>query len=276
MSSASRNLALLGLALAAAGTPGPLPVRTLRVCADPNNLPFSNRREQGFENRIARLIAADLHATVTYTWWAQRRGFVRNTLKQHSCDVIMGVPVGMSMVLATAPYYRSTYVFVTRRGQHPGLRSLDDPRLRRLKIGVSLIGDDGANPPPALGLAQRGIVRNVTGYPVYGDYATESPPSRIIDAVARGEIDVAVAWGPMAGYWTRRAAVPLTIAPIEPAVDRPFLPNVFAIAVGVRKRDSALRATLDAALARRRADIAKILDSYGVPRTGAPLPAERP
>ena len=191
MLSSFRNLTAAIAVLCSMGTPaGPrtaAPHRSsatlgaLRVCADPNNLPFSNQRGEGFENRLASLIARDLHARVEYTWWAQRRGFVRNTLKTGSCDVIMGVPATMDMVLHTAPYYRSTYVFVTRRTRGIVVRSLDDPVLRRVRVGVQLIGDDGANTPPAHALARRGIVQNVRGYTVYGDYSTDSPPSTNTD-----------------------------------------------------------------------------------------------
>jgi mxaJ protein len=239
------------------------------VCADPNNLPFSNERGEGFENRIADLIARDLGATVGYTWWAQRRGFIRNTLKAGACDVIMGVPMSMDMVLTTAPYYRSTYVFVTRRDGGPALHSLDDPLLRQIRIGVQLIGDDGANTPPAHELAKRGIIENVRGYTVYGDYSTESPPARIIEAVARGDIDVAVAWGPMAGYWARRSPVPLRLVPVLPQIDLPFMPNVFDIAMGVRRGEADFRAALDSALVRHRPEIERILEAYGVPRVDA-------
>ena len=271
MSSRFRNLAataavlLVLVGLAARRTTG----QPLRVCADPNNLPFSNARREGFENRIAELLARDLGARVEYTWWAQRRGFIRNTLNTGSCDVIMGVPTTLDMVQATAPYYRSTYVFVTRRDRGLSVRSLDDSILRRVTVGVQLIGDDGANTPPAHALAKRGVVTNVRGYTVYGDYATDSPPARIIDAVTRGDIDVAIAWGPMAGYWARRAAVPLTLTPVLPEIELPFLPNVFDIGIGVRRGDSTRRAMLDSAVQRRRGDIERILDSYGVPRVGA-------
>ncbi len=246
----------------------------LRVCADPNNLPFSNDRGQGFENRIAELVARDLHKKLEYTWWAQRRGFVRNTLKAGSCDVIVGVPTGLGMVLPTVPYYRSTYVFVTRQDRRINVRSFDDPILRRLRIGVQLIGDDGTNSPPAHALSNRGIISNVKGYTVYGDYAEESPPSRIMDAVARGEVDVAIAWGPMAGYWAKRSPVALKLAGVQPQIDLPFLPFVFDIGMGVRRGDTTFRASLQSVLTRRRADIQRILGEYGVPQIEPYAPAE--
>src|SRR5690242_9292188 len=118
--------------------------RLLRVCADPNNLPFSNQQQEGFENKIADLIAREMNATVDYTWWAQRRGFIRNTLEAGQCDVVMGLPLGFEMAATTSPYYRSTYVFVYKKDRGLNLQSFDDPALRHLRIGVQLIGDDFA------------------------------------------------------------------------------------------------------------------------------------
>ena len=247
-------------------------VRTLRVCSDPNNLPFSNERREGFENRLADIIAKDLDARVEYTWWAQRRGFIRNTINADLCDVVMGVPGSFELTLVTRPYYRSTYVFVYRRDAGLALHSFDDPALRTLRIGVQMIGDDYTNTPPAHALANRGIINNVRGYMVYGDYREDSPPARIIEAVAAGEIDVAVAWGPMAGYFASRQSVPLEISPVSPQVDLPFLPFVYDIALGVRRGNDSLRAELDRVLVRRRAEIGRLLDEYGVPRAGMPAP----
>jgi mxaJ protein len=271
MSSRFRNVTLAAVIVAAAGFAAATAhaahrEKSLRVCSDPNNLPFSNQRGQGFENRIADLIARDRGENVEYTWWAQRRGFIRNTLKAGSCDVIMGVPTGMDMVLQTAPYYRSSYVFVTRQDSPLDIRTFDDPALRNVKVGVQLIGDDGANSPPAHALSNRGIIRNVKGYTVYGDYSKDSPPSRIIDAVAQREVDVAVAWGPMAGYWAQRSSVPLKLVPVQPQIDVPFLPFVFDIAIGVRRGDTTFRASLDSVLMRHRTQIERILDGYGIPR----------
>ena len=238
----------------------------LRVCADPNNLPFSNRRGEGFENKIAELVARELHTTVAYTWFAQRRGFVRNTLNANTCDVILGVPSSFDLALTTRSYYRSTYVFVTRRDRHLRIESLDDPRLHGLRIGVQMIGDDYASSPPAHALANRGITRNVSGFMVYGDYREESPVRRIIDAVANGEVDVSAVWGPTAGYFIRRSRVPLVATPVMPQIDLPFLPFVFDISMAVRRTDTALRDRLDAILVRREKEIDAILRAYGVPR----------
>ncbi|HEX3179637.1 MAG TPA: quinoprotein dehydrogenase-associated putative ABC transporter substrate-binding protein [Methylomirabilota bacterium] len=261
-------LALLGLAVAA---PAPA-AAPLRICADPNNLPFSNARGEGFENRLAELLAAELGTRVEYTWWAQRRGFVRNTLNAGVCDVVLGAPVGWDLVLATRPYYRSTYVFAWRRDRALDVRALDDPRLRTLRVGVQLIGDNGINTPPAHALANRGIVTNVRGYTVFGDYAGPHPGARILDALVADDIDVAVVWGPVAGYFADRLAAPLAWAAVAPAAEPPALRFTFAIAAGVRRSDAALRDRIQAALDRRADDVRAILDAYGVPRVEAPTP----
>jgi mxaJ protein len=240
--------------------------RVVRVCADPNNLPFSNRAGEGFENKIAALLAADRGASVEYTWWAQRRGFVRNTLNADLCDVVIGVPAGFGPVRTTLPYYRSSYVFAARQDRQLALGSLDDARLRRLRIGVQLIGDDFGNSPPAHALARRGIVRNVVGYSVYGDYAQPSPLSGIMAAVDRGDVDAAIVWGPAAGYFARGAAHAIELTVVSPRVDRAALPFVFDISMGVRRDDAGYAAELDDFITRRRADIHAILDGYGVPR----------
>ena len=248
-------------------------VRELRVCSDPNNLPFSDGKEQGFENRIAEVVARDLHAKLTYAWSAQRRGFVRNTLNQNQCDVLMGVPSSFERARTTIPYYRSTYVFVTRRDRHLRIISFDDPALRRLRIGVQMVGDDFTNTPPAHALSKRHIISNVRGYSVYGDYRQPNPPARVIDAVANGDVDVAVAWGPLAGYFAQHEPAALEITPVSPQIDLPFLPFVFDISMGVRRGDDALREELNGVIARRKAEIDRILDQYGVPRA-ASVPAE--
>jgi mxaJ protein len=235
----------------------------LRVCSDPNNLPFSNARGEGFENRIADLLAHDLGTHIEYTWWAQRRGFLRNTLNAGACDVVIGYPAGAEMAQTTTPYYRSTYMFVTRRGLT--IDSLDDPRLHSLRVGVQLVGDDGANSPPAHALSRRGVIQNVVGYTVYGDYRTDSPPSAIVAAVARGDIDVAAVWGPLAGFFAARQPVPLNLAPVRPDADA-RLPQTFAIAMAVRRRDASRLARLERFLRERRRDIDGILTAYHVPR----------
>ncbi|MCP9231965.1 substrate-binding domain-containing protein [Mesorhizobium sp. LMG 17147] len=261
----SRRLAAAVGALALSLVAAVADARELRICADPNNMPFSNAARQGFENKIAELVGRELGATISYTWWAQRRGFVRNTLKAGLCDLVPGTPTNLEMLRTTAPYYRSSYVFVTRRDA-PEIASFNDPRLRDLHIGVQLIGDDGANSPPVQALGSRGIVGHLVGFPVYGDYSAPNPPARIIEAVANGDIDMAVVWGPLAGYFGARQKVPLRITPVAPRIDGPLLPMIYDISMGVRRDDDALRSEVDAALAKHRAEIDAILAAYDVPR----------
>ena len=239
---------------------------TLRVCADPNNLPFSNEQGQGFENRLAEMIAEDQGAPLEYTWWAQRRGFVRNTLRAGACDVLMGVPADFELARTTKPYYRSTYVFVSREDRGLRLQSLDDDRLRQLRIGVQMIGDDFSNSPPAHALSARGIIQNVVGYSVFGDYTQPNPPARIVEAVAAGNIDAALVWGPLAGYFAPRQSAPLIIAPIPPESDSASRPFAFDIAMGVRRGDDERLGMLEDFIERRRAEIDRLLDEFGVPR----------
>lgn len=239
--------------------------KEFRVCADPNNLPFSNRQQEGFENKIAELLARELQSQVTYTWWPQRRGFIRNTLSAGTCDVVMGVPAGYDPVLTTQPYYRSTYVFVYPRKAGYQISSFDDPLLQRLKIGVHLIGDDYTNSPPAHLLSAKGIVDNVVGYSVFGNYAEDSPPGKIIHAVATGEIDLAIVWGPIAGYFAKQQTVPLTLVPVPADAGSPTLPFTYSIALGVRRKDDTLKTKLDEELKRKAPEIRKILEEYGVP-----------
>lgn len=264
-----RGSLALALCLLGCGSP-PKPTRELRVCSDPNNLPFSNQREEGFENRLAEVIATELGSSVRYTWWPQRRGFIRNTLAAGKCDLVMGITTGAERVLTTKPYYRSTYVFVFRKDRHLAVTSLDDPALRTLQIGVQLVGDDYANTPPVHALSRRGIVANLVGFSVFGDYSQENPPARIIDAVISREVDLAVAWGPLAGYFAKRSSVPLEIVPVSPAVDPPGLRFAFDISLAVRTDDVAFKEQLDGILERKRPDVDRILRDYGVPRVPVP------
>jgi mxaJ protein len=242
--------------------------RELRVCSDPNNLPFSNEREEGFENRIAELLAEELDATLSYTWWAQRRGFFRNTLRAGLCDVVIGVPSSLELAQPTRPYYRSTYVFVYPQRRGLDIRTLDDPVLRELRIGVHLVGDDYQNTPPAEALANRGFIEQLHGFTLYGDYAQPNPPARILDALVADEIDVAIVWGPLAGYFAPRQPIALEMVPVRPQIDPPYLPFVFDISLGVRRGELEFQAELDEVLVRRADDIRRILDDYGVPQLG--------
>jgi quinoprotein dehydrogenase-associated probable ABC transporter substrate-binding protein len=253
------TLGLGGLTLGAT----PPNERALRVCADPANLPFSNERREGYENRIADVVAKRLGARVEYTWWVQRRGFFRNTLNAGTCDVVVEVPKGLDLARTTKAYFRSTFAFVTRKDRGlADLRSIDDPRLRSMTIGVPLAGDDGANPAPVHALARRGIVDGVRGYPLYGEIGRTMPAA--VDAVARGEIDVAILWGPVAGAGAKKSATPLVVVPVAEEDDA-GMPFAFAMAMGVRKKDEGLARELDRAIELEQRAIANILEEAGVP-----------
>ena len=242
-----------------------VPERTLTACADPNNLPFSNKAREGFENKLAQLIASDLHARLEYIWWAQRRGYVRNTLNEAKCDFWPGIASNVEMVATSRPYYRSTYMFVTRQDSNLSGLTLDDPRLKSLKIGVQMVGDDASNTPPAHALAKRGVIGNVQGYMLYGNYAEPNPPAQVVRAVERGDVDVALVWGPLAGFFAAQSKVPLRLEPVTPWFADNQWPMQFDVSVGVQKDNQKLLKEIDRILARRRTDIAKLLASYHVP-----------
>jgi mxaJ protein len=258
-----RTLPLSALAIVGAAKCAEADQLPLRVCADPNNLPFSDSAREGFENKIASLVTGYLQRPLEYVWRAQRRGFVREGLNAGECDLVAAIPSGAPMALTTRPYYRSTYVFVTRSGEAP-VSSFDDPGLRESKIGVQLIGDNGMNTPPAHALAERGIVGNVRGFMVYGDYRNDHPISEIVHAVATGDVDVAAVWGPVAGYFAREEKPPLVVTSIA-ASPEARAPMTFDISMGVRRTDKQLKAEVDSALSSLAPEIKKILVSYGVP-----------
>ena len=235
-------------------------VKQLRVCADPNNLPFSNEQQEGFENRIAEFTAKELGAKLSYFWWPHQRGLVRNTLRAGRCDVIIGVPKEYERVLATKPYYRTGYVLAYAKDRGLKLSSLDDPILKKLRIGVY------RNTPPQQALAERGIVGdNLVIYSLNYDWDHPveflSQPLRDLTA---GKIDVAMVWGPVAGYCVKKHPdCRLRVLPIDE--DNPHWPMSFEISMGVRHGNKELKAQLDQLLKRRQAEIRQILEEYGVP-----------
>jgi mxaJ protein len=249
----------ISLALCYLLVPAAAHASALRVCADPSNLPFSNRAGQGFEDKIANLMARDLHQRkVVHVYAPHNEKLPEHTLNAHKCDLVMGVPAGADELETTQPYYTSTYVFVSRSSDRLKLSSLADPRLRKLKIGVHLIGDK--SPPPMLALAEEGIVDNIRGYPIRAN-----SPARPIEAVEKKEIDVAAVWGPLGGYFAKNAPFALNVTPMTDTQRFAPLRLRFPIAMGVRKGDHALRDALDAAIARDAAVIRDILTAYGVP-----------
>jgi mxaJ protein len=237
----------------------------LRVCADPYDMPFSNDHEEGFENKIANIVAQDLNARVINYWWPSRRGVLRNSILGGFCDVMIQAPVGLDPVATTQPYYRSTYYMIFRADRGLQLRSLDDTSLKHLKIGVNMIGYDYTNTPPAHALSARGIV----GLVGFGNFLNPAPdadhPQDIINAVARDSIDVAIVWGPLAGYWVKRAPAALTMVALPDSDAVSGMPFSFKMAMAVRHRDKDLRAQLDSVIVRRHADIVRVLQDYNVP-----------
>ena len=234
--------------------------KQLRVCGDPNNLPFSNEKLEGIENKIAVVIAKDLGMTVAYTWWPHQRGLVKRVLNTSRCDVMLGIPKGYDPVLWTKPYYRTGYVLAYRKDRGLKLRSLDDPQLKKLKIGVQV------NTPPHDALGQRGIADNVVGYQLMFDsnFHAEDYPGKVVEDLLAGTIDVALVWGPIAGYFVKKKAAPLELVMLE---ERPDSGERFAfdISMGVRKRDKELKDKLEAALARKHDEITHVLEDFGVP-----------
>jgi mxaJ protein len=243
--------------------------RKLRVCADPNNLPYSKKDGSGFENKIAEIVADEMGAELTYYWLPERRSFLKETIRAGHCDVVMGVPAAMKSLETTRPYYRSSYVFVQKADQ-PTIKSYDDPALKDLRIGVQLIGEDGTNTPPVHDLAQRGIVDNIQGYMVYGDATSDTPLSPVVDAVADGDVDVAVVWGPIAGYYAKQQPVELKLTPILIDPTLPVLQMTYGMSMATRPLDTDLHADLEEALRHTQDEIDAVLAEYGVPRIDKP------
>jgi mxaJ protein len=253
------RLAILVLASTSVSLAAGEQARPLRVCADPDNLPFSNREGEGLENKIAEVISRDLGMPLSYFWWPHQRGLVRRTLGEDRCDVLIGIPHDFDPVLTTKSYYRSTYVLAFRRSAHLGIRSLDDPALKQLRIGVHV------DTPPWAVLGERGLMAQVKGYPLMFDYRdsdrTRRPDQLLLD-VKDGAVDVAVVWGPLAGYFDKHNGSTLELVPLK---DSGRTPMSFDISMGVRRSDKELKAQLETALDRRGADIKRILADYGIP-----------
>ncbi len=235
----------------------------LRVCADPDNMPASNQKGEGYENKIAELIANEWKAKLEYAWWPVRRGFFARALNGRYCDVAMTAPAGLDMAATTKPYFRSAYMIVYRKDSGLNLTSLDDPKWKKLKIGVNLLNSDAENTPPAMALSAHGVVGNLVGFTTF--YSEERDrPEDIIKAVADKQVDAAIVWGPLAGYFAKQSPVPLVLHPIfEDSVTG--IPFAFPIGMGVRRRDRELRDSLQKVLDQKGSEIQAILRQYGVP-----------
>jgi quinoprotein dehydrogenase-associated probable ABC transporter substrate-binding protein len=241
--------------------------RVLRVCADPNNLPFSNQKGEGFENKIAELLAQKLHKELAYAFYPGASGFVRNTLNAHLCDVILGMPQGNDLVQPTNPYYRTTYAIVTREGSElDGVTTLDDPRLKDKPRRIGLV----ANTPPGNILAKIGLMGSVKPYALMVDTRVESSSAAMIHDLESGDIDVALLWGPIAGYYAKHSNAKLHVTPLP---ETPGTRMAFRIAFGVRNSDQNWKRELNTLLAQNKTEIDRILADYGVPtldETGQP------
>jgi quinoprotein dehydrogenase-associated probable ABC transporter substrate-binding protein len=233
--------------------------KTLRVCADPNNLPFSNDKGEGFENRIAEFLAKKLGKELAYSYYPGATGFVRNTLNAHLCDVILGMPQGNDLVQPTNPYYRTTYAIVTRAGSElDGIKSLDDPRLKEKPHRIGLV----ANTPPGNVLAMNGLMASVKPYALMVDTRVESSGAAMIHDLERKEIDAALLWGPIAGYYAKRSSEKLNVTLLP---ETPGARMAFRIGFGVRHSDQNWKRELNTLIAQNKSEIERILLEYGVP-----------
>jgi quinoprotein dehydrogenase-associated probable ABC transporter substrate-binding protein len=229
----------------------------LRVCADPSNLPFSNQGEEGFENRIAKIVADELRLPVSYYWFPQIVGFVRNTLRLRQCDLVMGTVAGDDIMQTTNPYYYSTYVMIFRSDGGMRISGMDDAKLNAMRIGVV-----GATPPTDL-LVRHSLMVNAKPYALTVDTRHESPAHQLVQDVASGELDVGLVWGPIAGYYIRRDALPLDMVVLR---GEPGAPRMdYRIAMGVRANEPEWRRRINAIIVKRQRDITAILRDYGVP-----------
>jgi quinoprotein dehydrogenase-associated probable ABC transporter substrate-binding protein len=230
----------------------------LRVCADPNNLPFSNEKGEGFENKLAELFADKLHKKLAYTYFPQATGFVRMTLGSHRCDVIMGYPQGAELVQSTNPYYQTAYALVTKAGSPiDGVDALDDPRLKDKKLGIV------AGTPPATYLVSDGLMAKAKPYPLMVDTRVDSSAVAMMNDLASGEIDAGVLWGPMAGYYAARASSPTHVALLLKDTGGPHM--LYHITMGVRASDQNWKRQLNQLIAENQPEINKILLDYGIP-----------
>jgi mxaJ protein len=230
--------------------------KVFRVCADPSNLPYSNTKGEGFENKVAELLAHDLNEPTNYTYFPQVIGFVRNTLNALRCDVVMGTPVGDDLVQTTNPYYRTTFALIFKPNSgFDGIESLEDPRLKDKRIGVV------AGTPPASVMVQNGLMDHAKPYPLMVDTRQTSVPELMTADLASGTIDVGVLWGPMAGYFAQKSNPKLTVVPLLKETTQ----MDFRIAMGVRRTDQEWKRKLNRLILEEQPQIDKILAAYGVP-----------
>lgn len=245
----------------AAEQPEAVDYSALRVCSDPGNMPFSNTKEEGFENKIADLLAAKLGVPVRYTWFPQATGFLRNTLRARRCDLVIGIVSGAEMVQTSNPYYRSAYVMVTRRADKIDADRLDDPKLQTLRIGLI------AGTPPANIVARNGLMSHVRPYDLMVDTRYDSPSQRMIEDLANRQIDVALLWGPLGGYFASKHGEELVVTPL--LKEERSVRMDYHIAVGVRPDETKWRHQINTLLRENRDAITAILREYHVPMLDA-------
>ena len=232
--------------------------KVLRVCADPRNLPFSNEKGEGFENKLAELFAAKLQKKLDYMFFPQATGFVRVTLGAHRCDVIMGFPQGDDLVQGTNPYYRTAYALISKRGSGlEDVTALNDARLKGKHIGIV------AGTPPGTNMAANGLMANAKPYPLMIDTRVDSSAQAMVNDLTKGEIDAGVLWGPMAGFYAKKSDPPLHVTPLVNEKTGPQL--VYRIGMGVRRADQNWKRLLNRLIQENQGEINKILADYGVP-----------
>jgi quinoprotein dehydrogenase-associated probable ABC transporter substrate-binding protein len=232
--------------------------KMMRVCADPSNLPFSNEKGEGAENKLAELFAAKLNKKLDYVYFPQATGFVRMTLAAHRCDIIMGFPQGDDLVQNTNPYYRSAYALVAKPGSDlASVESLADPRLKGKHLGVV------AGTPPATNMSANGLMSDAKPYPLVVDTRVESPAAAMVNDIASGAIDGGVLWGPMAGYYAKQSNPPLHLTPLIKERSGPRMS--FRIGMGVRPSDQNWKRQLNRLIQENQTEINRILLDYGVP-----------
>jgi mxaJ protein len=232
-------------------------------------MPSSNDKLEGYENKLADLIGRELNSTIEYVWYPTRRGYFR-ILNGMYCDMALEAPTGLDMAGTTKPYFRSGYFFVARQGSGlDDITSLADPRLKKLKIGINIYTSDAENSPPAMALSQYGVVGNLVGYSTFFD--DHNRPEDIVQAVASKDVDIAIAWGPLAGYFAQRSPAPLALHPLPARDSLSDFPFQYNIGIAVRRRDREFRDSLEAALERRKPEVQAILKEFDVPL----LPIER-
>jgi quinoprotein dehydrogenase-associated probable ABC transporter substrate-binding protein len=241
-----------------------------RACGDPRNLPFSNDKGEGFENKLAELFAAKLGKKLSYTYFPQATGFVRMTLGSYRCDIIMGFPQGDDQAQVTIPYYRTTYALVVKRGSGlEDVTTIGDPKLRDKRIGVV------AKTPPSTTMAVNGLLARAKSYPLFIDTRADSSALAMIDDLTRGEIDCGILWGPMAGYFAALANPPLVVVPLTRETAGP--PMSFRIGMAVRPADQEWKRTLNRLITENQAEINKLLISFNIPildETNVPITAD--